>query len=54
MPYKLSPRRFDLCERHPVSKKRFESAAEILDSIGADAGGDGGKGDEDEEKSRAI
>ena len=32
MPYKLSGRKFDLGERHPVSKKRFEAASEILEA----------------------
>ena len=31
MPYKLSSRKFELGERHPVSKKRFEAAKETLE-----------------------
>ena len=30
MPYKLSSRKFDLGERHPVSRKRFEAAKDML------------------------
>lgn len=33
MPYKLSSRKFKLGERHPVSKKRFEAATEVLASL---------------------
>ena len=32
MPYKLSKRRYTLGERHPVSKRRFDAAIDILNS----------------------
>ena len=33
MPYKLSSRKYTLGERHPVSKRRFEAAQEILSNL---------------------
>ena len=33
MPYKLSSRKYELGERHPVSKKRFEAAQTVLQNI---------------------
>ena len=31
MPYKLSSRKYNLGERHPVSKKRFEATQAVLE-----------------------
>ena len=37
MPYKLSSRKYELGERHPVSKKRFDAAQSVLDEQLKDA-----------------
>ena len=52
MPYKLSPKKFELSERHPVSRKRFEAATSILEESIAQASD--GQGYLEDEKIKAI